>query len=129
MRFLDPFPAVLAPLDFRGAEKRERVRGSSLVDWPVYQRLTCTMRATTRKKELLRKPRLLDRFGHVLRHAPEFFQATATTEPRRLINLDQRFRNSNCMGRMELRLSWFKSPCSFRLSWFKGPCSFKESLY
>jgi len=30
----------------------------------------------------------------------------------------QRFQNSNRMRRMELRLSWFK-----------GPCSFKESLY
>ena len=31
VRFLDPIPAVVAPLDFRVGE-RERLRGSSLVD-------------------------------------------------------------------------------------------------
>ena len=50
VRFLDPIPALLASLDFRRAESGSGCEARRLSNSPDYQRLTCTLRSTTRTR-------------------------------------------------------------------------------
>ena len=50
---------TVAPFSHLGARKRERVRCSSLVDWPVYPRLRGTMQGVNAARNSGRRQRLL----------------------------------------------------------------------